>query len=159
MTSFDITGTNITEPKVQAISEIAGILRGEISATEAYRKVIEKLATNPEVRRLEKFLHDHEDAVEYWTHQLNDEGFEPETSSGIWGRAVEAFVATAQILGNTVAVSALREGEVYGLNLYKNMLNNMHVSPAQKSYIRAVLLPIQEAHVQRLEGFTLPSAH
>ncbi len=159
MNGYDITGIVVPEPKVQAISDIAGILRGEISATEAYRQVIDKLATNPEVRRLEKFLHDHQDAVEYWTAQLEDEGFEPEKGSGMWGTAVEAFVATAKILGNTAAISALREGEVYGLNMYKDMLNSMSLTPAQKSYIRTELLPMQEAHVQRLEGFTITTSH
>jgi len=159
MNAYDITGLSAAEPKVGAVSDIEGILRGEISATEAYRQVIEELATNPEVRRLEKFLHDHQDAVEYWTTQLQDEGFEPEEGSGMWGKAVEAFVATAKILGNTAAISALREGEVYGLKRYQELLNSMSLTPAQKSYIRTELLPIQEAHVQRLEGFTISSSH
>jgi hypothetical protein len=159
MTSFDITGDSIPDPKVVAVSEIASILRGEISATEAYRQVLEKLAADPEVRRLEKFLREHQEAVDYWTAQLSDEGFDPEVSSGFWGRAVEAFVATAQVLGNTLAVSALREGELHGLKIYRDMLNSRQVSATQKSHIRSVLLPIQEAHVQRLEGFKLPSSH
>lgn len=159
MNAYDITGIAVPEPKVGAISDIESILRGEISATEAYRQVIEKLASNPEVRRLEKFLHDHQDAVDYWTTQLEVEGFRPEEGSGMWGKAVEAFVATAKILGNTAAISALREGEVYGLNRYKELLTSMSLTPAQKSYIRTELLPIQEAHVQRLEGFTISSSH
>ena len=159
MDSYDITGISIPTPRDQAISEIGGILRGEISATEAYRQVTEKLSGNPEIELLHKFLNDHQDAVEYWKGQLLVEGFEPENSSGFWGRAVEAFVATAKILGNTAAIAALREGEEHGLNQYKDMLESIHVSVAQKAHIRSVLLPAQQAHIDRLEGMHPTASH
>jgi hypothetical protein len=82
-----------------------------------------------------------------------------EEPSAVWANAVKAFVGSKKVLGNNKAIAALLKGEEHGLNLYKYMLNSMKISPAQKSYIRTVFLPVQEAHLQRLAGMKLAQNH
>jgi hypothetical protein len=136
--------------------ELEGILIGEIAATEAYENILNQLSDHPEANRLQSFYHDHQDAVDYWKHQMTVSQGEP---SDVWKNAVKAFIGSNNVVGNNKAIAALLKGEEYGLNLYKYMLNSMKISPAQKSYIRTVFLPVQEAHMQRLAGTKLAQNH
>lgn len=139
-------------PMEPAISEISSLLRGEIAATEAYESVMESLAGDPDVERLQDYYDDHLNAVAYWKAQLNNQGMVAENSSGPWGTAVEAFVATAKLLGNSTALTALKEGEEHGLNKYEDMLENTEITETQKAFIRDVLIPNQRKHIYSLEG-------
>ena len=72
--------------------DIDEMLRGEISATQAYSQVLEDMKEEDELSRLTEFRLDHEHAIEFWRKQARLTGKIPEVSSGIWGEAVEAFV-------------------------------------------------------------------
>lgn len=139
-------------PDEPGIDQMSSLLRGEISATEAYESVLKKLEADPDSARLHEFLRHHQSAVEYWKTQLDREGVESDETSGPWGTAVEAFVATAKLLGNVAALSALKEGEEHGLKLYEEMLLSTDLAMNQRSYIRDVLIPKQHQHIASLEA-------
>lgn len=148
--NFDRTAYLI--PDEPGVDEMNSVLRGEISATEAYQSVLKKLETDPDSGKLHQFLDDHQSAVTYWQDQIDREGAFHEESSGPWGTAVEAFVATAKLLGNVAALSALKEGEEHGLKLYEQMLANDDITMDQRNYIRDVLIPKQRQHISSLEA-------
>lgn len=126
------------------------LLRGEISATEAYHTVCRRLENDPEVSRLRSFRDNHESAVRYWTSQAKLQLSIPQEDSGVWGDVVNAFVGTISLLGNTPALMTLREGEKHGLENYKKMLLNDHLSSKHKDHIRQVFIPTQKEHIRLL---------
>ncbi len=128
------------------------ILRGEISAVEAYEQVEEKVRKDPEVYRLREFRNDHAQAVRYWTEQSSSSGMKPEESSSIWGTAVEAFVGLSKLVGEETALRALKKGEEHGLSNYKSMLESEGLTNAQKTEIRNRFIPRQEAHIESINA-------
>lgn len=133
-------------------SDMHSILRGEISAVQSYRQVLEMLRADPEAHRLEEFVQDHEKAVSYWTDQIGAMGDQPDRDSGVWGSVVEAFTGSAKLMGNTSAIQALKQGEVHGLNEYRDLLENENVTEAQKQFIRETLIPNQERHITSIDA-------
>lgn len=138
-------------PQTPNVGDMNRILRGEISAAEAYQQVMEKVSHDPEAIRLQEFLDDHHNAITYWKAQVDDKGALAEQSSGPWGTAVEVIVATAKLLGNTLTLAALKEGEEHGLKMYENLLESPELSERNKSYIRDFLIPNQCKHINSLK--------
>lgn len=141
-----ITPNIVTTEK--ASSDINEIIRGEISATEAYEQVMEKVTDFPERKRLKEFYSEHNKAVSFWRAQSQDEV--PEKSSSVWGTVVEAFVGTSKILGEDVALKALKTGEEYGLSNYEKMLKSDELSAHHKLEIRNKFIPRQKRHIESL---------
>lgn len=129
--------------------EIAGILSGEIAAVKAYERILDQLPERPEANRLRRLYQDHVDAVDYWKLQAITN---QRTAFGLWSKAWETISRSKSTLEDGKALAALYESEEHGLQLYKNILHSFELSPAQKSYVRTVLLPAQETHMPRLEG-------
>ncbi len=128
------------------------ILRGEISAQEAYDQVFEAIKDDPEVTRLDQLRADHSTAVEYWKNQAHSEMSYPEQTSGVWGTAVEAFVGASKLLGQKAALSALKKGEEHGLENYRKMLDREDLTPVQKNEIRNNFIPCQQEHITTLNS-------
>lgn len=128
------------------------IIRGEISAVETYEQVLKEVENDPESLRLEKFLDQHAHAVNYWQRQVKRDGLIPESSSSIWGTAVEAFVGVSKLLGNTTALRALIAGEEHGLKNYQSMLEDENLTLMQKKEIRDTFIPRQRQHIETLES-------
>lgn len=128
------------------------ILRGEISAQEAYDQVFEAIKDDPEVTRLDQLRADHSHAVEYWKDQAHAEMSYPEHSSGVWGTAVEAFVGASKLLGQKTALAALKKGEEHGLDNYRKMLDRDDLSDVQKNEIRNTFIPCQQEHITTLNA-------
>ena len=132
--------------------EIEEVIRGEISAAEAYEQVMESLKTDPEAQRLQSFHEDHLDAVDYWKEQSMKDNILDDDSSGIWGTAVKGFVGLSKLFGSTSALAALREGEEYGLKLYKDLVKSENLSEEQKEQISTHFIPLQEKHIDSLNA-------
>lgn len=138
--------------RTEVPSALHSILRGEISAVESYRQVLEILRDDPEVHRLEQFSQDHQKAVTYWTQEIGSLGDQPDRDSGAWGSVVKAFTGSAKLLGNTTALQALKQGEVHGLNEYRELLENDDVSATHKQFIRDNFIPNQERHITSIDA-------
>lgn len=132
--------------------EVEEVIRGEISAAEAYEQVMESLKTDPESQRLQSFHEEHLKAVDYWKEQSVKENIYEEDGSGIWGTAVKGFVGVSKLFGSTSALAALREGEEYGLKLYKDLLKSENLTEDQKAQIRNHFIPTQEKHINSLNA-------
>lgn len=133
-------------------SDLNEILRGEISAVEAYEQVLEKVNKAPETYRLREFHDDHEEACRFWREQLQLRGSLPSQSSSIWGTVVEAFVGASKLLGEETALQALKNGEEHGLNEYKKLLESKELSSLQKNMIKERFIPMQERHIDSINA-------
>lgn len=140
---------NTTEFKNESINEI---LRGEISALESYEQIFNKIDSDAEKTRLNEFKDEHLAAIDFWKNQAQLQGAVPDKDSGIWGKAVEAFVGTSKLFGNTTALMALKEGEEHGLNNYKDLLTRDDLTTLQKDQIKRQFIPMQEKHINSLSA-------
>lgn len=145
--SLDTMTTN--KVKNESINEI---LRGEISALESYEQIFSKIESDAEKKRLNEFRNEHLAAIDFWKNQAKMQGAVPDSDSGIWGKAVEAFVGTSKLFGNTTALKALKEGEEHGLNNYKDLLDRDDLTVLQKDQIKRQFIPVQEKHINSLNA-------
>lgn len=132
--------------------DIDEILRGEISATEAYSQVLESISDDPEVYRLVQLRLDHENALMFWRKEARMSGKIPESTSSIWGEAVEAFVGVSKLFGEDTALLALKRGEEHGLSSYESMLESELISSFQKEEIRNTFIPRQRRHIKSIDN-------
>lgn len=138
---------------VAALDRISQILRGEISAVEAYEHVLNRFALEPEIDRLNEIKNHHESAVSFWANVLADSGVEPDDGSGPWGQVVKTFVDTAQFFGDTATLRALHAGESHGLNEYQELLMDSTIPASLKDIVRETLIPKQEQHIALIEAW------
>lgn len=130
------------------------VLRGEISAVEAYTQVMEKIESAPESYRLRQFKLDHENAVKFWKKQAKIMGKIPSNSSSIWGKVVESFVGISKIVGEEQALKALKKGEEHGLSLYEDLLKSEQLTSFQKDEIKNSFIPRQKRHIESINAIT-----
>lgn len=130
--------------------KINKILRGELSAVEAYDQVLESFAEEPETSLLLHFRTEHEDSVRQLKAMVQHEGREPSEDSGVWGTVVAAVVGTGKLFGNHAALVALKEGEERGLEDYESLLQEDELGAEDRDVIRNKLIPRQEKHIALL---------
>ncbi|GEM_PF-1101972 len=141
---------------VGAVDRISQVLRGEISAIEAYEHVLVHFAAERNIHKLEEIKDQHEEAAHFWTQILSNSGFEAERHSGPWGQVVRTFVDTATFFGDTSSLRALHAGETHGLSEYYEMLADSTVPSGLKDKVRSVFIPAQEQHIALLDAWKAP---
>jgi len=142
--------THVTDMNTN--EDIDEILRGEISAADAYEQVQEKITDDPEAYRLMQFKLDHENAVQFWKKEAKVSGSRPVDSSSIWGAIVETFVGTSKLIGEETALKALKKGEEHGLSNYEKMLDSDKLTESQKECIEKTFIPRQKRHIETINA-------
>jgi hypothetical protein len=127
------------------------LLRGEISAIETYAQAIDKFQGHPEQSTLRRLRADHVDSANVLRAHVATRGEENSTSSGAWGAFARAVEVTAQLLGHTSALQALREGETHGRDAYENLLMRTDIDPSARELVSVTLLPRQKAHIASID--------
>lgn len=127
------------------------LLRGEISATQSYEQALAKVNGCPEGARLRQIFADHSQAVGLLRDMLICYPGEMPTTSGAWGSFASAVQATANVLGDTAALRALKEGEEHGIREYQRVLHDPNVAEDAKAMSRSLLERCQ-SHVPWLDA-------
>ena len=130
---------------------VAGLIRGELSASETYRRALEKLGEDPGSGELRRIESEHRLAAQELMRLFPD--FVPESGSGLWGSWARAVQTTAQAFGDAAAVLVLREGEAIGIRDYEKALADPALPSALRSFIESALLPQTRAHMLALDDF------
>lgn len=151
---FELPGAFVTAttygPESRVVDHLNKVLRGELSAVSAYEQVIKKFAQEPEIYRLIAIREEHDDSVRALRAMISHEGAFPDDDPGLWGTVVKAVVGAGKLFGNAPALSALKQGEEYGLRLYEDLANeNLNVEDLR--VIRSKLIPRQEKHIALLD--------
>lgn len=136
---------------MKEVNNIDSLLRGELSAVEAYNQVIAKVSDKAEVSKLQAFKQDHEKSVTTLRRFANSEVVADAQDSGPWGVFVKAFTGTASVFGDKAALAALKTGESHGAMEYERALKDDSISAELKNIIRAELLPCQQKHIAAIE--------
>jgi rubrerythrin len=127
------------------------LLRGELAAIETYSQALEKFADDPESSTLEQILSEHEESAEVLREHLAQMGAVPDMDSGAWGSFAQAVEGTAELFGESAALTALIEGEQHGISEYEEALDDPDVMEEAKATIQDTLLPRLFEHVAVLE--------
>lgn len=127
------------------------ILRGEISAVEAYEQVIPTFADEGDRFRLSGIRNEHSRNIEKLKMLIENTRFAPDEDSGAWGKFVTTFMGSATIIGNTATLNALIGGEEHGLNLYRNSLEH-NLTEDEKKTIFNDIIPSLNRHIVSLEN-------
>lgn len=126
------------------------LLRGEISAVETYTQAIAKFRNEPEVSVLEDLRREHIESANRLRANVHEMGGSPSNDSGAWGTWAKAVEGAAKLMGDTVALKALLEGEEHGEKDYRDALDDDGMMPEHKAIIESELLPRQLRHISVL---------
>ena len=133
------------------ITQLNRLLRGELSAVEAYDRVIEKLQDSPDIASLRRIAQEHQKTADAIKRYIEEVGEEPDQSSGPWGTFTLAVTEAAKLLGDHAALRTLREGEEHGLKEYEEVLDEDGLSPQWRSFIQGDLISVQREHIHTLD--------
>jgi hypothetical protein len=130
------------------------ILRGELSAIEAYNQVIESFFSEPgaPIATLRQLRDEHQSSCESLRRLVENIGEEPAEESGTWGATVAALVNVRSLFGKDQALRTLKTGEEHGLKQYHEMLDDFELNDRERIIIRDVLLPRQLRHIAQLDS-------
>jgi len=126
------------------------ILRGEISAIEAYEQVIPTFQNKSDRDRLTAIRDEHDRIVERLKMLVEHTRFAPEEASGPWGTVVTTIVGAAKLVSNTISLVTLMEGEEHGLRLYNDALS-LNLSFDERDVIAIEIMPLLKKHIATLE--------
>ena len=130
------------------------LLKNELSATETYQQVLDKLRVDvalSEAENLMPIYEDHKAAVSSLQALTTRFGGTPLEVSGAWGVWAKLMLDGANILGNEVVLKALHEGETIGDKDYKEALLDTELPSDIRSLIETKLLLAQKAHISTLD--------
>jgi hypothetical protein len=130
----------------KSCDRLNAFLRGEISAVETYRMVIDKLQGNQMQHRniLEEGCRSHERRVSLLRDRIVQLGGTPSEGSGVWGAISKLWQGGANIFGEASAIAALEEGEDAGLKQYRDSDGLVDIDTDSLRMINNTLLPEQE---------------
>lgn len=129
--------------------ELESLLRGEIAAAETYKQALAKVDA-AEAGPLREIQRQHGEAIKFFYEQLTANGCEAPTHSGIWGFFARTVEGGASLLGDRMALSALRTGEQQGLEQYVKALQTGVLPANCRTYIESGLIPEQRRHIDVL---------
>ncbi|MES2769277.1 MAG: ferritin-like domain-containing protein [Bdellovibrionota bacterium] len=126
------------------------ILRGEISAVEAYEQVIPTFKDKTDRLRLTEIRDEHDRIVIKLKALVEHSMFAADESSGSWGTIVTTIVGAAKLVSNTISLVTLMEGEEHGLRLYKEALE-YNLTEEEHELIVEDIMPLLQKHIASLE--------
>ena len=127
------------------------LLRGELAAVESYEHALRDVRDHPAHELLWSFLEDHRRAVSVLTGHTAAAGDTPATTAGVWGAFVRAVEKAAAWIDDPTTLKALKEGEVHGVDEYRNALSENHLDLSLRRIVAEELLPLQLEHVEELD--------
>src|SRR5262249_6292936 len=135
----------------KATDILNALLRGELAAAKTYEQALQHAGDEPEAKKLRRIQHDHHKAATTLQRNILQQGGSPENNSGVWGKLASAVESMAQLIGNTAALKALKEGEELGVKQYEVALKRTDLPAACKTVIQSTLLRRTQAHIPILD--------
>jgi hypothetical protein len=134
-----------------AADALNSLLRGEIAAVETYVQALKRVDHGPEAAVLGAIRDDHVAAANLLRRYVAERDANNATSSGAWGAFAKAVEGGAALLGNALAIKALRQGEELGVRTYEAAVDRPDLDPIARAAVKKSLLPRQRTHVPALD--------
>jgi demethoxyubiquinone hydroxylase (CLK1/Coq7/Cat5 family) len=135
----------------QTIATCDALLRGELSAIETYSQAIHKFPETGGAQSLENLRKDHLSSANELRKLVTAAGGNPSTKSGLWGDFAMAIEASAALLGESPALTILKQGEKHGISEYEAAIADPDLSDAIKMVLQNDLLPPLHSHLLELD--------
>jgi uncharacterized protein (TIGR02284 family) len=135
----------------QSVEQLNRLLRGELSAIETYEQALLKVKDTTATDTLRRLVEDHRSAADILRQQIALCGGTPDHDSGAWGVWARSVEGTATLLGDSVAIKALKEGEEHGLKEYQDVATDDNIPYSARSLITSDLLMRQQQHIGILD--------
>lgn len=136
-----------------AVDNLNRCLRGEISAAQTYRMALDKIddpgPDETEAQRLRDIHREHGEAAQLIRGRIESLGGEADDDSGAWGAWAKTVQGTADLLGDTAALQAIRSGEEHGLNSYERALDS-ELDPDSRALLDQLAIR-QRRHINELD--------
>ncbi len=136
-----------------SIDQLNALLRGEISAAEAYRHMLDKLADQSHQENLgllREIQDEHGRACQSLRGRIRELGGQAADSAGVWGVWTSAVQGSMSLLGGDKGgLQALKEGEEHGLKVYRDAL--AEIDSVSSQLVQNRLVPAQERHINLLD--------
>jgi len=135
----------------QSVEQLNRLLRGELSAIETYEQALQKVKDVSATDTLRRIAEDHRSAADILRQHVSLFGGTPDQDSGAWGVWARTVEGTAALLGDTVALKALKEGEEHGLKEYQDVASDESIAFQCRNLINSDLLTRQRQHIGTLD--------
>lgn len=147
--------TNMTPPSQtpkEEPTQLDDLIRGELSALNAYDKVLDSTKDTKIKNQLQDIRDNHEKALSLLSKDVADkpELLKDTESSGPWGTFVKIYTKTSTLLGNEAALKALKQGEQHGIKEYEEALKDKTLSAELKKSIKTQFIPAQKEHIKQI---------
>lgn len=143
------------------VHDLNGLLRGEISAAETYKKAIDMIADkqtySSQIAELHDMQRDHGLAAQELRSRIHELGGQADNDSGMWGAWANTVQRVANLFGDTAALKALKEGEEHGLKDYERTLEG-DLDLQTRSLIHR-LIENQRRHIARIDTLMAGVSH
>jgi uncharacterized protein (TIGR02284 family) len=150
-----INQENITkEMTMKNIDTLNKLLKDELSATETYQQVLNKVKENADLGEAEDLTPIHENhkaAVTNLQDLITRLSGKPTESSGGWGTWAKIILSGAMLAGKDAILKTLLEGEKSGVKDYQETLEDTELDSEIRSLIETKLLPAQQSHIATLD--------
>jgi Domain of unknown function (DUF2383) len=138
------------------VRDLNELLRDELAAIETYRHAIDRNrkahGQDARFQQLTDMLHDHEQAAARLRDLVQRMGGTAANGPGTWGTLANTVLGAASLLGDKVALRALKEGEESGVKDYRAaLLEATAVTTPEVLDVCALNLSREEEHVRQLD--------
>lgn len=127
------------------------LLRGELSAVEAYSLALNRYSGKPAAADLQKIRTDHALSAARLSQNVREMGGTPDDSPGAWGIITKAIQGAANLFGEGSALESLKQGEEKGRNDYEEAVKGDEMMASHKDIILSELLPRVNHHIAVLD--------
>jgi uncharacterized protein (TIGR02284 family) len=136
----------------KSVAVLNSFLRGEISAVETYQMASTKIS-EPSLRSvLDEILRSHQERVNLLRTRIQQLGGRPSDGSGLWGGFAKLIEGGAKVFGARAALTALEEGEDYGLKMYREQEDLEKLDAESRRMAETQLRPAQEMTHNRMSS-------
>ncbi len=135
----------------QSVEQLNRLLRGELSAIETYEQALQRVKDASATDTLRRLAEDHRSAADILRQQVALCGGTPDHDSGAWGVWARTVEGTASLLGDNLAIKALKEGEEHGLKEYQDVASDDSIPYSARNLIASDLLTRQRQHIGILD--------
>lgn len=139
---------------MSGIEKIGSLLKDELSASETYRQVLDKLresAALGDTESLFPIYENHQEAASCLQTQIIELGGTPSERTGAWGAWTKIVLGGANLIGKKAALLILQEGEKTGAVDYEHALLDEELPTELRTMIETKLLPTQRSHIHLLD--------
>ncbi|HEY9787847.1 MAG TPA: demethoxyubiquinone hydroxylase family protein [Candidatus Obscuribacterales bacterium] len=127
---------------LEEYEHLNSLLKGEIAAIETYKQAIKSINDQRTVKILEKCRDSHLTRADKLRQLIHELGHQPTEGGGMWASFAKLLTRASAAIGERAAITALEEGEDYGLSEYEWRLVCLHGNVHH--IVKEELFPLQK---------------